>query len=390
MKITKLKTFMANAGLRNYLFVQLVTDKGITGIGEASLEWQEKTVETILHEWVEDRILGKDPFAIEAVVGDMIRDQYQGGSTVMTAISAVEVAMWDIIGKSLGKPVYQLIGGRCHQKIATYANGWYGGSRTASEYAERAKEVIARGYRGLKFDPFGFAWKELSKEQADEAVELVATVRETVGDDVQLMIEFHGRLSATRAIEMIERLEPYHPVWCEEPVAPESLDLLLEVKQHSRLPISAGERLYTLVDFYRLMSLRAVDVVQMDISHCGGIWASKKVAAFAQAQDVSIAPHCSVGPVALAAALHFDVSTPNFFVQETFADFDVPWRNDMVSGWNPLKNGQLFLTDEPGLGLDIDEEVIADHPYQKNPFPSLWDNTWLKNFTQDKTGLEGI
>lgn len=147
MKITGFDTFLANAGLRNYLFIRLSTDTGLTGIGEATLEWQERTVETLLHEWVKGRVLGRDPFDIEPLIGGMIRDQYQGGSTVMTAISGVEIALWDLIGKACGQPVYRLLGGRCHERIATYANGWYGGARTPAEFAERAGETVERGYR---------------------------------------------------------------------------------------------------------------------------------------------------------------------------------------------------------------------------------------------------
>src|ERR1700676_94449 len=161
MKITRLDTFLANGGLRNYLFVRLTTDAGLTGIGEATLEWQEKTVETILHEWVEGRVIGRDAFDVEAVIGGMVRDQYQGGSTVMTAISGVEIAMWDLIGKACGQPVYRLIGGRAHERVHAYANGWYGGCRTPAEFAARAGAVAARGYRALKFDPFATAWKTL-------------------------------------------------------------------------------------------------------------------------------------------------------------------------------------------------------------------------------------
>lgn len=384
MRITGFETFLANAGLRNYLFIRLTTDTGLTGIGEASLEWQEKTVETICHEWVADRVIGKDPFDIEAVVGGMIRDQYQGGSTVLTAISGTEVAMWDIIGKACHQPVFRLLGGKYHDRLPAYANGWYGGSRTPAEYAERAREAIERGYRGVKFDPFGTAWKELTYEEAEEAEALVAAVRAAIGPKSHLMIEFHGRLSASTAIEMCRRLEKYSPTFCEEPVAPESITLLAEVKRNVNTPIAAGERLYTLAEFQHMFSLRAVDIVQMDISHCGGLLLSKKIAAMAAVQDIRVSPHCSVGPVALAAALHFDLSTPNFMVQETFSDFDVPWRSALVRGWNPVQNGEFILSDEPGLGLDIDERVIADHPYVKNAFPSLWDKTWMVNFTQDK------
>jgi galactonate dehydratase len=382
MKISRFETFLTNAGLRNYLFIRLTTDTGLTGIGEASLEWQEKTVQTLAHEWVEGRVLGRDPFDIEAGVGGMIRDQYQGGSTVMTAISGVEIALWDIVGKACGQPVYRLLGGRCHEHILAYANGWYGGARTPPEYAERAREVVGRGYRALKFDPFGTAWKDLSVEESEAAVDTVAAVRAAVGPKIGLMIEFHGRLSAGSALAMIRRLEPFRPEWCEEPVAPESLDLLAEVKRQAPIPIAAGERLYTQADFARLCALRAADVVQMDVAHCGGILAAKKVAALAAVQDLRVAPHCSIGPVALAACLHFDVSTPNFMIQEAFAEFDVPWRNALVRGWNPVQHGELVLGDEPGLGLDIDEAVIAEHPYVRNAFPTLWDKEWLTNFTR--------
>jgi galactonate dehydratase len=384
MKITHLETFMANAGLRNYLFVRLRTDGGLTGVGEASLEWQEKTVETLVHEWVEGRVLGRDPFDVEAVVGGMIRDQYQGGSTVMTAISGVEIALWDIIGKACNQPVYRLLGGRCQRRLPAYANGWYGGAREPREYAERARAAVARGYRALKFDPFGTAWKELSREESEAAVALVAAVREAVGPRIGLMIEYHGRLSAGAAVAMMRALERFEPTWSEEPVAPESLELLADVKRQARGPIATGERLYTLADFYRLISLRAADVVQMDLAHCGGLLVGKKVAAMAAVQDLRVAPHCSVGPVALAAALHFDTSTPNFMIQEAFGEFDVPWRDSLVCGWNPIRDGEFLLPDAPGLGIELDEAAIAAHPYVQNAFPSLWDGDWLTNFTQSR------
>jgi galactonate dehydratase len=338
----------------------------------------------VAHEWVEGRVLGRDPFDIEAVVGGMIRDQYQGGSTVMTAISGVEIALWDIIGKACGQPVYRLLGGRCRDTLPAYANGWYGGARAPADYAERARDVVDRGYRALKFDPFGTAWKDLTEEEAAAAVEITAAIREAVGPRVGLMLEFHGRLATGCAIAAIRQLERFHPVWCEEPVAPENLDLLAAVKRQVRSPIAAGERLYTLTDFQRLTALRAADVVQMDIAHCGGLWIAKKIAAMAAVQDLRVAPHCSIGPVALAACWHFDFSTPNFMIQEAFAEFDVPWRNSFVRGWNPIHRGEFRLPDQPGLGLELDEAAIAAHPYRQNPFPSLWDETWQTNFTQSE------
>jgi galactonate dehydratase len=183
-------------------------------------------------------------------------------------------------------------------------------------------------------------------------------------------------------VDTIGRLERFVPTWSEEPVAPECLDLLAEVKRRTRGTIAAGERLYTLADFYRLIALRAADVVQMDIAHCGGLWQSKKIAALAAVQDLRVAPHCSIGPVALAACLHFDACTPNFMIQEAFAEFDVPWRSGLVRGWDPVRNGELVVPEEPGLGVELDEDVIAAHPYRPNAFPSLWDRDWLTDFTQ--------
>ncbi len=380
MKIKTLETFLANAGQRNYLFVRLTTDTGLTGIGEATLEWQERAVEVLLNEWVASRILGKDPFDIEAVVGGMIRDQYQGGSTVMTAISAAEIAMWDIIGKATGQPVYRLIGGRAKPALLAYANGWYGGCQTPADFAARAREVAALGYRAVKFDPFLTAWKQLDRDEEDHAVAVVEAVSAAV-PDVAMMIEIHGRLGVSDAVRFIDRLQGHRIAWCEEPVAPESVELLREVKERTRLPISSGERLYALADFARLIGLRAADVVQMDVAHCGGIAVSKKVAAMAAAQDIAISPHCSIGPVAYAAALHVAWSTPNMLMLESFAEFDVDWRDGLVGGWSPLCRGELAVPERPGLGIELDEAVIADHPYRPLAFPSLWDSTWVDEFT---------
>lgn len=386
MKVIKLETYLTHAGLRNYLFVRLITDKGLTGIGEASLEWQEKTVETLIHEWVKDRILGADPFNVEKVIGDMIRDQYQGGATIMTAISGVEVAMWDLIGKSCGEPVYRLMGGQCREKLRSYANGWYGQAVTPEDYAQKAKAVINTGYTAMKFDPFGTAWKDMNRSEMDRAEEIVDSVRLVTGEHIELMIEAHGRLSVRCAVEMGERLVKYRPFWYEEPVTPNSLELLSEVKSKVGIPIAAGERLYTLEDFCRLVSLRAADIIQMDICHCGGLHISKKIAALAQSQDVILSPHCSIGPVALCAAVHFGFCTPNVLIQENFSEYDVPWRNDLVHGWNLIGNGFFNLPTGSGLGIDIDVDVCRAHPYQPNTFPSLWDKRWLENFTQKDRG----
>ena len=385
MRITGLETFLANAGQRNYLFVRLTTDSGLAGIGEATLEWQERAVQVLLEEWVASRIHGADPFDIEAVVGGMIRDQYQGGATVMTAISAVEIAMWDLIGKATGQPVWRLIGGRARRTLRAYANGWYGGCTEPEDFARHAREVAARGYAALKFDPFVTAWKTLDPAEEEHAVAVVHAVAGAVGPAVGLMIEFHGRLGPEAALRFMRRIEGLNILFCEEPVAPENLDQLADLRHRTPLPLAAGERLYTLADFARLVALRAVDVVQMDVAHCGGITAAKKVAALAEAQDIGVSPHCSIGPVAYAAALHVGWSTPNMRFLESFAEFDVDWRDALVGGWNPLHGGTLALPEMPGLGLDLDATAVAAHPYQPLAFPSLWDGTWRDRFTGSTT-----
>ncbi len=382
MKIIRLETFLTHAGLRNYLFLRLTTDSGLTGVGEASLEWQERAVECLLKDWIEERILGVDPFDIESVIGSLIRDQYQGGPTILTAISGVEIAMWDLIGKACGQPIYKLLGGRARERLPAYANGWYGGALTPDDYADKARAVVAKGYTAMKFDPFGTAWKEMTADSMKSAEAIVAAVRAAVGDDVELMIEVHGRLSVECAVEMGQRLAQYRPAWYEEPVTPWSIDLLKEVKQRISFPVAAGERLYTLEEFSRLAALRACDIVQMDLAHCGGLSMGKKIAAMTQAQDLRLAPHCSIGPVALCAAIHFGWSTQHVIFQENFGDFDVPWRCDFVHGWNPCIQGEYQLPTLPGLGIELNDAAFAAHPPQRNPFPSLWDNRWLKEFTK--------
>jgi galactonate dehydratase len=249
------------------------------------------------------------------------------------------------------------------------------------DFAERARDVAARGYRALKFDPFGTAWKSLSRQAEAEALAIIDAVVDAVGPSVLPIIEFHGRLAAPDATRFMRKLEEREILWCEEPVAPENLEPLAEVKAATSLEVSAGERLYTVADFYRLAALRACDIVQMDIAHCGGLLVSKKIAAISAAQDMRVSPHCSVGPVAFAAAIHFAYSTPNMTLLESFAEFDVDWRSDLVGGWNPLANGRLALPDQSGLGLDISETAIRAHPYKPLAFPALWDSAWTEDFT---------
>jgi galactonate dehydratase len=386
MRITKLESFLCNAGLRNYLFLKLHTDEGIVGISEASLEWQEEATQRVLHEFFEKRyVIGANPFDVESLYHRMVRDQYQGGAVAMTAISGIEIGCWDIIGKALGQPIYNLIGGIAHREIPAYANGWYGGKADPREFAAKAKTVVEKGYRALKFDPFGTASKNLTREELELALDIVTAVHEAVGPGVELFIEGHGRMSVHSALEVAHRLEQISNIgFFEEPVTPESLDLLKEVKDKTRIRIAAGERLYTLPDYFRFCAMRAAEIVQFDVDHIGGILPAKKVAAMAEAQDIFFAPHASVGPVAAQAALHIDISTSNLFMREAFHEFDVPWRSEFVCGYQPIEHGKWKIPTKPGLGVDLDDEAIKAHPAIPNNFPSLWDRGWITNFDQNR------
>ena len=198
------------------------------------------------------------------------------------------------------------------------------------------------------------------------------------------MIEGHGRFSVETSLEIARALEPFRPAWFEEPVSSENIELLEIIKSRTSVRIAAGERLYSASDFLRLISRRAADIVQMDVAHCGGILASKKIAAMAAAQDLSISPHCSIGPVALAAALHLDMCTPNVKFQEAFGEFEANWRDALVNGWNPLGKGVFHVSDAPGLGVELDDHEIALHPYVRNSFPTLWDGGWHEKFTSSR------
>jgi galactonate dehydratase len=384
MRITRITKFFVNAGIRNWLFVKLETDEGITGYGEASLEWQEKAVDAFIDEFIVKHIKGANPYETEKLFMRLYRGQYEGGAVAMTAISAVEIACWDIIGKHVGQPIYNLLGGKCAEPMRAYANGWYGGEMKPSSIAEQAKKVVSKGYSALKFDPFGVAWKEMTKKEMHKSIELVAAVRDATGNDVDILIEGHGRLSFNAALDYAHEIERYKPFWFEEPICPENIELLSEFRSKCGIRIAAGERLYNFYDFARLIHTHAADVIQFDVAHCGGILAAKKIAAMAYPHDIMVAPHCSIGPVATAATLQVGVTIPNLLIQEAFHEFDVPWRSKVVKGWNPVQKGIIHAPDEPGLGVEVDEAIAKAHQFEAHAFPTLWEEQWFEEFSQNR------
>ena len=363
MKITDIKTFVVDCYRTNWVFVKVYTDEGITGIGEGTLEYKEKALTGAI-EHVKEALLGKDPRDIEKHWHDIYRDAYwRGGPVLMSALSAVDMALWDILGKSLGVPVYQLLGGKVHDKVKIYVNGWFAGAKEPEEFAQKARETVKRGIKAMKWDPFGKAYMTISNADLHKALRCVAAVRDAVGPDIDLLIEGHGRFNVPTSIQIAQELAVFKPMFFEEPVPPDNLDALLEVRLKSPVAISAGERLYGRRSFKELFEKRAADYIQPDISHAGGISECRKIAAMAEAYYIPFAPHNPSGPVANAATLQLAACTPNFHILEIMVS-DVTWRKEICNEELKFADGFMEIPTKPGLGLELNEEACLAHPYQ--------------------------
>ena len=363
MKITDIKTFLVDCFRTNWAFVEVYTDEGITGVGEATLEYKEKSLVGAV-EHIKEAILGKDPTNIERIAHDIYRDSYwRNGPVLMSALSAVEMALWDILGKSLNVPVYKLLGGKTMDKVRIYVNGWFAGAKTPEEFGQKAAVAVKRGITAMKWDPFGKSYLEISNKDLDTALKCIQAVRDAAGDGVDLLIEGHGRFNVPTGIKIAKELEPFKPMWFEEPVPPDNLEALKAVRDKSPVPISAGERLYNLKQFKDLFEMRAADYIQPDVSHAGGIMELKKIAAMADTYYIPFAPHNPSGPVACAASLQLAACTTNFSILEIMYS-DVPWRKDVTNESLHYEDGFIDIPDKPGLGIEINEEECLKHPYK--------------------------
>ncbi|MGI4793842.1 MAG: mandelate racemase/muconate lactonizing enzyme family protein [Janthinobacterium lividum] len=366
MRITGYKTILVDAHRANYIFFKLRTDTGLEGLGEATVEWNEMAVVAALEE-LGEFLIGKDPFATDFLIQTMHRNSYwRTGVILRSALSGAEAALFDIKGKALGVPVYELLGGKHRDTVACYGNGWFSGAKTAEDFAAKASEAVAMGFRGLKWDPFGAAYLEMDRPARNRTIEIVEAVRAAVGPDIDLMIEVHGRLNVPTAIAMARALARFEPRWFEEPVPPESIDALADVRANSPIPIAAGERYFEPERFMELIYKRAADILQPDVGHVGGMLEAQKIAAMAHARFLPVAPHNPTGPVVNAMTLHFAATIPNFCILETIS-VDVPWRKEIVRESLKFDNGSITIPDVPGLGLELDEDACARHPYQRHP-----------------------
>ncbi len=364
MRLADFRTFIVHDGYRSFVFLKLVTDDGLTGVGEGTVEWHELAVEACIRQMC-GRVMGADPFQTEALWERLYRDGYwRNDLLVMSAISAIDQACWDLKGKKLGVPVHALLGGKRRDRLRAYANAWYWGCETPEQFARAAAKVVAEGYTALKWDPFGDADMTMRPAAMAAAVANVAAVREAVGRDVDLCIEVHGRLAPAWAIEMARRLKPFNPFFYEEPVPVENVEALAKVARAIDIPIATGERLCTKFQFAELFARQAVDIIQPDLCHAGGLTEVKKIAALAEAAYVHVAPHNSTGPVGTAAAVQLDAVIPNFLIQEYFVA-QASWIDEVVEGGPRVVDGEIVVPDRPGLGVELREEAARAHPFKE-------------------------
>nr|WP_246382626.1 mandelate racemase/muconate lactonizing enzyme family protein [Prauserella isguenensis] len=364
-------------------YVLVHTDDGLTGVGETRMLGHTEALLGYLREAELNHIAGSDPFAVEDLVRRMKYGDFgRAGEIVMSGIACVEMACWDIKGKALGVPVWQLLGGKVTDRVKAYANGWYTTERTPEAYHAAARIVVERGYRALKIDPFGTGCLELDHDATNYAVSLIEAVRDAIGDECELMLEMHGRFSPATAIRLARELAPYKPAWIEEPVPPENLKALEKVAGKVDAPIATGERIHDRIEFRELFDSQAVDILQPDVGHLGGIAETRKLAATAETHYMLVAPHNVGGSVLTAASLQLAGCTPNFKILEHFNDFADAEIKHVVTGAPQVVDGYFRLPEEPGLGVELDTDAAAEFPQQRAHF-DLWAEGWEK---RDPTG----
>lgn len=369
VKITDLKITPVSAGGHTpYVFVRVLTDAGVTGLGEATLEYKPEATMGALKD-LRDFLVGKDPTMIEHLGQAIYRlSFYRGGPVLNSAMGGIDIALWDIKGKLLGEPIWKLLGGPVREKIRVYTHF---GSRTPAETAAEAKKLVAAGFRALKAGPVGAYEMVEGPRKIHEMVEHLKAAREAVGDGVDLMFDAHGDLYPSVSIALARELEPVHLLWIEEPALPENADAMKRIAEETSVPIATGERLFTIWGFREVLEKGIADIIQPDMVHAGGITQLKKIAAMAEAYYVAVAPHNPLSPVATAACLHLDAAIPNFLIQEMV--YGLPDRASLVT--EPIErvtDGYVELPKKPGLGVELNEEAIKRLGYKHSGFPEVY------------------
>ena len=349
MKITKLETFLVKP---RWLFLKIHTDEGLVGLGEPILEGRALTVATAVAE-LEPYLIGKDPTRVVHHWQAMYKHAfYRGGPILTSALSGVEHALWDLAGKAVGLPVYKLLGGPLRDRIKVYAHVR---GRSVEEAVASAKDSVAKGFKALKTGPAGGRPARIVETPAwiDTAVSRFAALREAVGKDIDIACDFHGSVSPQTAMVLIKALEPYQPMFIEEPIQAQNVDVMADIARKTHLPIATGERVFTKWGFRELLEKGAASILQPDISHCGGIFEARIIAGMAEAYYAAVAPHCPLGPISLAAGIQVDAMIPNFLAQEQVSLGAGYLKQPFV-----VKDGYVDLPTAPGLGIELDEEAM--------------------------------
>ena len=376
MKITSIDTYVmgiagpgGHAPSRNWIFVKVQTDAGLTGLGEATTEYQEQAVVAMIDQHFAPLLVGQDPTRVTFLWQQMRRlFWWRGGVVATSAASGIEQALWDITGKAYGQPVYNLMGGAVRDRVRLYARGDLG----LSSMAEEARVAVEEGFNGFKFGPGQYVVPYDDEKQVDVALADCGDVRDAVGPDCDLMIDCGGIFSQQAAHRLIDGLRHIRMLFVEEPVNADTLRGLIALRQaFPDIRIAAGERIMTRWGFREWLEQGAVDVIQADISHCGGIGELLRIANYAELYNVQMAPHNPYGPVALAANLHACASMPNFMVLEHCRLR--PWFADVQTYGPTVRDGSVELTDEPGLGVELNWDFVEKHPYQRKPLRTFTD-----------------
>lgn len=375
MKVTTVKCIPVHPGWRkNWIFVKVETDEGHHGWGEAYSQYDRDRAVTAHVEEMGRYLVGRDPFHIKHFT-QMAFDDYaarRGSLEFYSALSGIEAALWDIVGKTTGQPVYNLLGGPVRDRIRVYANGWYYKMTEPDEYARAAEKVIGQGFTALKMDPVAGPWRNyISREQELRSVEVLKAVRNAVGPEVDILLDLHRRLSPMHAISLARRYEEFEPYYYEEPCMWENVEALAEIKASVSLPIVTGEAIYAKAGFRPIFQAGAADIINPDVASCGGILELKEIAAMAEPYYVAVSPHnYNSTTVALAATVHASAVMPNFVITEYFLPF-VELGREICPGMLEPVNGYIDLPTAPGLGIDLDEEVLARHPGKRFPLRAL-------------------
>jgi galactonate dehydratase len=375
MKITNVEVLRMQAHAEphnNWLFVRVHTDAGITGIGEGSLQYKDAALVAEIENFGEF-LRGQDPFRIEHIWTSLHRRvTWTGGPVTISAISAIDLALWDIKGKALGVPVYELIGGKVRDSVPLYANGWFSGDRPSAHgpqtgdegeaawYAARARDVVDEGYRCLKLYPFG-GTQVVTPQRIARGVGLVRAVRDEVGPGIEIAVDVRARLNIGSARRVARQLEALDIAWLEEPILFDNTGAMAALARSVDVPISTGEQLYTRWEFRALLEENAIAIIQPDICHAGGLSELRKIASMAETYYVSMAPHNSNGPISTIASLHLDMAIPNCHMQEIFLN-SLDLYQEVLTSPLVIENGQGAPPDGPGWGAGLDDAVLAKHP----------------------------